>query len=262
MIAALRLHTRVHVGCLRRNRLIHAFAILVAAGLALAIVPGLTVADTSDRFQSLQMLARLLHGVVSSVTAILGLFLLWTHRRSRAITMVATTPAPFGAWVASLFLTSALIAAAAHVIVVVVVMTLSQAWGVTYQYGFLYLAIDRWAESLIALGVVTTLGAVMHPVITVVLMSMISDATVMVVRQGLDLAPGLLASAAQALAAGFYYVLPAYDPYGERTEALLRTMRPATSDWRHLGVTVGYALLVLAFAQVTTLVLLRRKPVA
>ena len=41
---------------------------------------------------------------------------------------------------------------------------------------------------------------------------------------------------------------------------MLRTMRVATGDWRCLGWAAAYAVLVLALAQVTTLVWLRRRP--
>lgn len=261
MIATLRLHTAAHLLCLRRNRLVHAFVVLVAAGLAVAIVPGLALSDTSNRFQTLQVLARTLHGATSLVTSGLGLFLLWVHRRGRSITMVATTAAPFGAWVASLFATAAVVGLAAHAVVAVLVAALSQAWGVTYQYGFIHLALDHAVESLIVLGVVTTLSVLVHPLLTVVLVVVVSESAVLAVRQGLALlAPGPFVSAAQALAAGVYYVLPTFDPFGDRTAPLLRTMRAATSDWRYLGAAAGYALLVLALAQVTTLVLLRRRP--
>ena len=261
MIEALRLHTAVHLTCLRRNRLVQGFAVLVLASLTVALVPALVFDDDSNRFQALRQVARTLHGAVSGVTAALGVFLLWTHRRTRAITMVATTAAPFGAWVGSLFVTAALVGAAAQAVVALLVFTLSTVWGVTYQYGFVYLALDHLAESLIALAAFTVLGVRLHPVIAAALAMVINDSTLRTLRYGLELLPlGPLLTTVKAAATGLYYLLPASDPFGERTAALYRTMRVAESDWRYLLGTTAYALLALAFAQVTTLVLLRSKP--
>jgi hypothetical protein len=261
MMEALRLHIAANLACLRRNRLLHAFVVLVAAGVAATIAPALALDDTSNRFEALRVLARMLHGATSLVTPGLGLFLLWVHRRGRSISMVATTAAPFGAWVAALFATSALVAAAAHAVIAVLLVALSQAWGVTYQYGFVYLALDSFTKSMIALGVITTLSVFVHPVLTVVLVTLVNDTTVLAVRQGLELlTPAPLVRAVRGLSAAVYFVLPASDPFGERTAAMLRTMRVATSDWHYLAWAAMYAVLVLAFAQMTTLVWLRRRP--
>ena len=258
---AVRLHTLTHLTCLRRNRIFHGFLVLVIVGLALAIVPGLAFDDDSNRFQTLRSLAQMLHGTTSWVTSGIGLFLLWEHRRTRSLKMVATTAAPFGAWVASLFATAALVGAVVHATSIVIIFCLSWAWGVTYQYGYIYLALDQGAQSLIVLGVVTMLGVVLHPVIAVVLVVLVNEATVLILRQGLAmLSPSPVLHVTQALAAGLYYVLPVQDPFGDRTVALLRTMRAAESDWRYLAGTAAYAVLVLAFAHVTTLVMLRRRP--
>jgi hypothetical protein len=258
---ALRLHVWTHLTCLRRNRVFHAFLALVAVGLALAMVPALAFDDDSNRFQTLRGLAHLLHGTTSIVTSGIGLFLLWVHRRARSIKMVATTAAPFGAWVASLFATAAMVGAVAHATGAVLVLVLSWAWGVTYQYGFVYLALDRFVESLIGLGIVTTLGAVLHPVITIVLVTLVNESIVLTIRQGLELlSPGPVLAVVKAAATGLYYLLPSLDPFGERTRALVRTMRVAESDWQYLAAGAGYAALMLAFAYVTTSSVLTRRP--
>ena len=261
MMHALRLHMAANLACLRRNRVVHVFIALVALSVATTVVPTLAFGETSNRFEALGVLARLLHGATSLTTPGVGLFLLWMHRRGRSISMVATTAAPFGAWVAALFATSALVAAAAHAVIAVLVVVLSHAWGVTYQYGFMYLALDSFTESMIALGVVTTLSVFVHPVLTVVLVTLVNDTSVMAVRQGLELlTPAPFVRAVRGVSTAIYFALPATDPFGERTEAMLRTMRVATSDWRYLGWAAAYALLVLALAQVTTLVWVRRRP--
>lgn len=261
MMAALRLHIAANVICLRRNRLLHAFMLLVAVGAATVVVPALAFGDTSNRFEAMRVLARMLHGATSLMTPGVGLFLLWVHRRGRSIAMVATTAAPFGAWVAAIPATSALVGAAAHAAIALLLVVLSQVWGVTYQYGFAYLALDGFTESMIALGIITTLSVFVHPLLAVMLVTLVNDTTVLAVRQGLELLPlGPFVRVVRAVSAALYFVVPATDPFGERTEAMLRTMRVATSDWRYLGWAAAYAILVLALAQVTTLVWLRRRP--
>jgi hypothetical protein len=148
----------------------------------------------------------------------------------------------------------------AHAASAVVVFALSRSWNVTYQIGFLYLALDRFAESLIALGCVTTLGAVFHPVITALLLTLVNESTVLQFRLGVDTLPaGPVLRTVKGLATSLYFLTPTFDPFGERTQALSRTMRVTDSDWRYLGGTVAYALLMVAFGYCTTLLILQRK---
>lgn len=258
---ALRVHVLAHLRCLGRHRLVVAFSVVALGAVGLAVAAGLAVDDDWNRFQTLKQLAQLLHATVRYTTAGVGVFLVWEHRRGRALRLVATTAAPMGAWVGSVFATAALVGAAAHAASAVLVFALSAAWGVTYQFGFLFLALDRLAESLVSLAVLTTLASVWHPLLAIVAASVASETAALAIRRAVDVWPGGVASeAARQAVTGLYYLLPASDPFGERTAAMLRSMRPADSDWRYLVLSFAYAFLVVAFAQVVTTMRLTRRP--
>ena len=121
--------------------------------------------------------------------------------------------------------------------------------------------LDRLAESLVSLAVLTTLASVWHPLLAFVAASVASETAALAIRRAVDVWPGGVASeAARQAVTGLYYLLPASDPFGERTAAMLRSMRPADSDWRYLVLSFAYALLAVAFAQVVTTMRLTRRP--
>lgn len=260
MLETVRVHTVVHLKCLQRNRVALGFALVVTIALASYVLPGLILTDDTNRFEALRDLALTLHRVVGLGTAGVGLLLLWTHRRARSIKLVATSASPFEAWVGSLFVTAALTGIAAQAFVAGIVYGLSLCWNVTYQYGFLYLPLDRFVESLIALGVITAVSAALHPVLTVMVVTVVSDTLAHQLRLGLDGLPdGPGVRLFRGVAAGLYYAVPAMDPFGEHTSGFLRSMRVTSSDWRYLAWSVAYALLVTALGWCATVAVLRRR---
>jgi hypothetical protein len=71
---------------------------------------------------------------------------------------------------------------------------------------------------------------------------------------------GFVVSSAKAVASGLYYLVPSFDPFSGRTLVLRRSMRVSVSDWRYLAATFAYAILAMSFGYVTTIAILRRKP--
>jgi hypothetical protein len=257
---AIRAHVAVHLACLRRQRLVLATLAVLTLGTVTSLTASLTLIDVSNRFDVLRGMAVGLHGLAKLMTAAVGMLLVRQHRRSWSLAVVATTPAPFAAWVASVLITGAVVGAAAQAVIGVTCAALSMAWGVTYQYGFVYLAIDHFAESLILLGVATVLASVLHPVIVGTAAFLINDGVVRMLRMALAALPTWAAAVFDQALTAAYYVLPSLDPFGERTGALLRNLRPVERDWWYLLATFGYALLLLAWAQALTVLLLRRRP--
>lgn len=256
----IRAHVAVHLACLRRQRLLQATLAVIAVGLVTSLTAGVSILDASNRFELLRTMADGLHSLVRLMTAGVGLLLVRLHRRSWSLAVVAATPAPFAAWAASVLITSAAVGAAAQAVVGVACAALSVAWGVTYQYGFVYLALDRFAESLILLGVATVLGSVLHPVVVGTGVFLINDGMIRMLRAALAAMPASLAAVLDQGLTAAYYGLPSLDPFAERTAALLRNLRPVERDWWYLLATFAYALLLLAWAQALTVLLLRRRP--
>jgi hypothetical protein len=75
----------------------------------------------SNRFDLLKQVADELHAIAAMITAGLGLFVPWSHRRTRSIKLVATRPGSFDAWVASFFIVPAIFGAIAQAAVAAIV---------------------------------------------------------------------------------------------------------------------------------------------
>ena len=261
MFEALDVHTRVHLRFLARNRVFHGFVLLIALGFGSVIVPSLVFEDTSSRFVILRSLADQLHQAVSFITAGIALFLIWSHRQGRSIKMIATTPAPFPVWVASVFATAGLVGLAVQALIAGLVAALSVLWNVPYQLGFLYVAMNRFADSIIMLGFITALGAWMHPILAVLTLFFLRETTFWTIRTMLEIFDtGVIVSTAKAVTSGLYYLAPSFAQFSGRTLVLSRSMRVSVSDWRYLTATFAYAGLAVTFGYVATIAILRRKP--
>lgn len=261
MVDAIGAHVAAHLACLRRLRLLPATLAVVTAWLVASVSAGLSFVEVSNRFDLLRDMATGLHGLARVMAAGVGVLLVRLHRRSGSLAVVATTPAPFGAWTASVLITASLVGLAAQFLVVLVCASLSVAWGVTYQHGFVYLGLDYFAESLVLLGLATVLASVWHPVLVCTAAIVVSDDLIMALRSAEAIVPEPVADLLDRGLAAAYYVWPSLDPFGERTDALLRNLRPVERDWWYLLAAFGYALLVLAWAQATAHFLVRRRPV-
>lgn len=266
MLSALGLHTSVHLAFMRRNQILLGFSLLISVGTAILLVPSALLNTAASRFDVLKDIAQVLHVLIAVMTAGLGLFILWSHRRARSIKMIATGPTPFDAWVASIFVSVAIVAAIAHALIAAIVALLSWRWGIPYQYGFLFLPLVCFVDSMIGLAAFTFLSAVIHPVLAVLLVAIVGEQTTMNLweiaeRSEAGSAAGGALRATGAVARTLYYVMPTFWPYGDRI-TLGGSMRVPASDWRHLGVAALYALLVCACSLVATTGVLRRRPLA
>jgi hypothetical protein len=259
-----RAHLAVHLKFLSRSRVLLGFVILIVAGSSIAMLPALFFETSTNQFAVLKMAANHLHWSASMITSGLGLFALWSHRRTRTIKMVATKPSHFGGWVASIFVAAAAVGLAAHAAVATLTAVLSLYWGVPYQSGFLFIAADSFIESLVLLAFLTALGAALHPVLAVLAVFLFNEGTfgfLATILAGAANAGAAVPLAAvwQKIVTALYYVAPAFGPFDHKTEALHQSLRATTSDWRYLAASLAYAMLACAFGYVATIVFLRRQ---
>jgi hypothetical protein len=258
---ALEQHTRVHLRFLARNGVFHGLVLMIVLGFATALVPALIFGDTSSRFVTLRALADLLHRAVSYITAAIALVVVWSHRRARSIKMIATTPAPFSAWVASVFVTAAIVGVSVQALMAMLVAALSVMWNVPYQLGFLFIALNRFADSLIMLAFLTTLGAWLHPILAFLLLTFLGESTFQTIRAMLEEAEAsVIVNAMKSATSALYYLAPTFEPFSGRTLVLSRSMRVSIVDWRYLAATFVYAFLAVSFGYAATIAILRRKP--
>jgi hypothetical protein len=257
-------HTIVHLKFLARSRVLLGVTLLVVAVTGVGIVPALLDDTASNRFEVLKDVAGRLHGTPGMLTGAIGLFILWSHRRSRTIKMIATRPRPFEGWVASIFAAAAIVGLAVHAAVALLTFALSLQWGVPYQVGFAYLALDRFVESLVILAVLTPLGAAVHPIIAILALAFFNESTFKylgtLVSGALEAGrQSVLLAGVRPLLVALYYAAPALHPFDDKTQAVEQSLRVAAIDWRYLAASYGYALLACACGYLMTLAVLRRR---
>jgi hypothetical protein len=264
VLEGLRAHTIVHLKFVTRSRVLIGFALLLLLMASVMLLPAMFIGTAANRFDLLKRVADELHAIAGIITAGLGLFVLWSHRRTRSIKLVATRPGSFDAWVASLFVVPAVFGVVAHSAVVAITFALSLYWDVPYQVGFVYVAVQWLAQSVIVLAYLTALGVVAHPVLAVLTLLFFNASTFQMlgVTLGGAIEAGYTSAlwrAAGAAVATLYYIAPTFSPLADQTSVVNETLRVAAIDWRYLGEIVAYALLTSAFGFMTTLVLLRRR---
>ena len=152
-------------------------------------------------------------------------------------------------------------------IVAVVTFLLSILWDVPYQVGFAYLAIDAVFEAAIIIAMLTTLGAVFHPVVALLLALLFNEGTFYALRYGADLLTaqaegGWLVRIGRPLVIAIHTLLPMVDPFSAQTAAIGRSMRVGGADWGYLLATAAYSLAVTAVCFLLADAALRRRSFA
>jgi len=264
MLDALLLNTGVHVRFVVRNRLLLAFSLLMAGIFALEMIPMVLMDTSANRFSELQAVTSQLATFAMVFTASLGLFTVSSHLRNRNLKMVFTKPCPPGVWLASVYLSAALVAFVLYVVIALAAAGLSLAWHVPLQPGLAYAALDGFFRAIVWLSFVTTLTVAFHPVVAVMIALFVNDATFYGLKY--MIAGAVAANGAKTwltiatLACDvFYAILPMSQPFDDRTREVYASWRVAGADWLLLMGIGGYAVLVLVLSYAMSLLLLRRK---
>jgi hypothetical protein len=149
----------------------------------------------------------------------------------------------------------------------VVTLVLSLAWGVPYQIGFIYLAVNAVFQAAIVIAVLTTLGAVLHPVMAFLVFLLFNENTFESLRFGVELMKaqnhaGWLLDVVRPLVIAIHTVLPMQAPFEAQTAGLAQSMRVTSTDWGYLLATAVYSLGVTAVCFLLAEVALRRRSFA
>jgi hypothetical protein len=264
MLDQLLLNTRVHLRFYARNRLLLAFAIVLSGVFGLTMIPMVMMDTSANRFSLLQSITGQLGTFSMIFTASLGLFALSSHLRNRNVKMVLTKPCRPETWLASIFLSALLVGLALHGLIAVAGMGLSLFWSIPLQPGLAFVAIDGFLRSVILFSFVTMLTMAFHPVVAVLVVSVVNEETFyglkyLIASAGAANGSGPWLTLASVLCDGVYMLLPMVQPLGDRTEGVYRSWRATGGDWLTLGGGCGYALLVTLFLYLLSLYLLRRK---
>jgi hypothetical protein len=261
------IHVTSHLRFYRRSRIVLAVGLVILGFWVLGVLPLFFGGSTGNRFNQLRLLAQQLTTLGWALSAGLGLYVTSSHLRNKSVQMILTRPGSPQIWLASIFLSSLLVAAATQAIGALVTLGLSLVWGVPYQIGFFYLAIDGVFEAAIIIAFLTTLGAVAHPVVALLLALLFNEGTFSSLRFGVALmaAQGIgggFMSALRAVVTGIHEALPMLDPFQHQTEAVTNTLRVTAGDWGFLAATAVYSLGVTVVCFLLSDLALRRRSFA
>ncbi len=266
MMALLWLHTATHLRFYKRSRLVSVFALLAAGIWALQLVPAVFLSSSGDRFELLKSISEQFRGLGWFLAAGLGLFTVSSHLRSRSVELILTRPGPPQVWLAAVFVASFTVAFGIQLLAALVTVTLSIAWDIPYQPGFVFLAVKSLFETMIVISFLTMLGSAMHPVIAAIVALILNDQTFYGIKymfQGLAGADmgGRWVDGLASLSGAVYLVLPMLNPFGQHTEAVAATLRVSAGDWATLAAIAGYSLAVTFVFFVASDELIRRRSI-
>ena len=264
MISQLRLHTWAHLKFFQRNRLVLGLVVAGAALWMLGFVPFLMLESSGGKFERLKYLSSQMHALAWFYGGLLALIAISSHLRDRSTRLVFTRPNPPELWMASIMISASLVSLVVHGLTVALILGLSVAWGIPYQIGFLWIALDAAIETLVVISLVTMLGTAIHPVLAAFVMVIFND-------QLFYFLYSMLAASIQAGGAGVwvsvgrsvirivYSVIPMLDPFSDKTQMVNASLRVRGVDWAFLAATAAYAATMTAFCFFAATLTLRRR---
>ncbi|MFI5077383.1 MAG: hypothetical protein ACHQRO_08575 [Vicinamibacteria bacterium] len=261
------LHTAAHLRFYRRSRIVLGVGLAILGLWSLTLLPLFFGGSNAGRFNQLRGVAQQLTTLGWLLSAALGLYVTSTHLRNRSLQVILTRPGSPQLWLASVFASALIVAAAMQAIGAVVTLVLSLAWGVPYQIGFFYLAVNAVFQAAIVIAVLTTLGAVLHPVVAFLVFVLFNENTFESLRFGAELMKaqnhgGWLVDIGRPLVIAIHTVLPMQYPFEAQTTGVVQSMRVTGTDWGYLLATAAYSLAVIAVCFLLAEVALRRRSFA
>lgn len=261
------LHVGSHLLFYRRSRIVLAVGLVILGFWILGTLPVFFGGTAGDRFNQLRQLADQITSLGWFLSAALGLYVTSSHLRNKSIQVVLTRPGSPQIWLASIFVSALLVAAGIQALGALVTFMMSVAWGVPYQLGFLYLAIHAVFEAAIIIALLTTLGAVVHPVVAVLLAALFNESafaslrfgTTIMVAQGTG---GGTMRAIKAVVVAIHEGLPMLDPFKAQTPAVTNSLRVGAADWGWLAATAVYTAALTGLCFLLSDLALRRRSFA
>jgi hypothetical protein len=261
------LHVGSHLRLFRRSRIVLAVGLVIVGFWALGVLPFLFNGTAGNRFNLLKQVSAQLATLGWVLSAGLGLFVTSTHLRNKSLQVILTRPGSPQIWLASVFLAALLVAAATQFAGALITFALSLIWDVPYQVGFLYLAIDSVFEAAIIIAVLTTLGAVVHPVVALLAVVLFNEGTFAALRFGLSMMTaqnhgGAFVAAVKAVVVAIHEALPMLDPFATQTGDVAQSLRVSGRAWGFLAATAAYSLAVTTICFLVSDLALRRRSFA
>ena len=261
------LHVGSHLRLFRRSRIVLAVGLVIVGFWILGALPFFFGGTDGNRFNQLRSVSQQLATLGWFLSAGLGLFATSTHLRNKSVQVILTRPGSPQIWLASIFLAALIVAAATQLAGALVTFALSLLWGVPYQVGFLYLAIDGIFEAAIVIAFLTTLGAVVHPIVALLAFALFNEGTFGAVRFGLSMMVaqdqgGSFVAAMKTVVVAIHEALPMLDPFATQTGDVAASLRVSGPAWGFLAATAVYSLVVTTICFLLSDLALRRRSFA
>jgi hypothetical protein len=262
MAELVRANVIANLAFFRRSRLLLAFMLVFLLITCLSSLPPLFVHSGVQTFNALQGIFSELNQFLFFLAAGLGLFVISAHLRSRNLKMVFTKPCPPAVWLASAFLSAALVSFLLTGAVLLSALALSLIWQVPIRAGLVFLSADTFIASLGLIAYMILPATILHPAVAATVAAIFSADvfytmqiwTASAIRSGKS-------SKALALDRLFHYLyiaLPMFHPNSTKTREVYSSLRVAHGEWKYLFFSLGYALTLSAFCYLLALVALQR----
>jgi hypothetical protein len=260
----LRANLRADFAFFRRSRLLLAFGLVFLLLIALIMMPTFFSNSGVGRFNVLREIFDTMTFFVQVLSGGLGLLVVSSHLRNRSLKMVFTKPCPPGLWLASAFLSSALVSLALTAGVLLASIGFSLWWHLPVRLGLLYLSLHSFVTSLIVIAYLLLLGTLMHPAVAVTLIIIFNNRTFFsaqewaqtVIRAGNS---HLGIRVLEKIFHVVYFILPIYVPFDDKTQVVATSYRAGPAAWKYLLYSSGYALLFWAFCYFAALLALKKR---
>jgi hypothetical protein len=268
MSGALRACVSVNLKFMLRNRLpIILTLILLVMGL-IGFLPVLVAQTAGRKLEVVKQLTSLLGGWVYILAPLLALVTISNQLHNRSLKLVVTKPCSRELWLFSNVCSALLVATVLLAAILALGLGLATAWRLPVHSALVYIALERWFQTMMLMSKFVLLAVLMHPVLAVVLTMIVSESLFyglsLWTSAGLEAAGegsparAMLGVLNQACLAA-YHVLPADAPFEAQSKEIHAALRVTAQHWDQLGWTALYAVCFLSFCYWLAAVALRAK---
>jgi hypothetical protein len=249
----------------RRSRLLLAFAIICVLITCLSALPAIFSDSGVESFRTLQGIFSELNGMLLFLAGAVGLFVISSHLRSRALKMVFTKPCTPSVWLGSAFLSAVLVSLLLNTMILAGTATLSLIWHLPIRTALLFISTENFITSVGIIAYLMLLATLLHPALAVTFILIFNAEmfydfqlwTQGAIRAGNS---SLYLRALEKVFHFFYLLLPMFNAYGKKTQDVSYSLRVAHGEWKYLLYSFGYVLTLSAFCYFSALFALQRKP--
>lgn len=248
----------------RRSRLLLAFMLVFLLLTSLSSLPAFFSDSGVQSFNALQEIVSNLDMCLILLSGGVALFVISSHLRNRSLKMVFTKPCKPSVWLASAFLSAALVALLLHLVVLLSAVGLSYWWHVPVRPGLVFILTDNLIASIGVIAYLTLLASIAHPAVAATFALVFNSDMFYGVHEWTQGAlwsghAGSFMRILDKIVDFFYLALPMVRAFGRETETIYQSYRVTHGDWKYLAYALGYVTILSAFCYFTALFALQHR---